>query len=282
MQKGMMVRFWGVRGSVPTPGKDFYKTGGNTSCVEVRCGKTIIIIDAGTGIRLLGKHLAAESGGSPLDVHLLISHTHWDHIQGFPFFDLAYMKGQKVTLYGGHSVSALERLIVGQMDMEYFPVTLFELSSNIKFVQLKENPFKINDVTIRFTHLLHPGLALGFRIEYQGAVFAYMSDNEILTGKQMERYNWDNLGSMMQDADIVAADCQYTLDEYEKKVGWGHSSIERTVDVCCEFGVKKLLSFHHDPMHGDKTIGSMVRKARRRAKGRIEIDAAREGDVYQL
>lgn len=278
----MTVRFWGVRGSIPTPGKDFYKTGGNTACVEVRCGKTIIIIDAGTGLRLLGKSLVAESGGAPLDLHMLITHTHWDHIQGFPFFDLAYMKGQKVTLYGGHAVSTLERLIVGQMDMEYFPVTLFDLSSNIKFVQLKENPFKINDVTIHYTHLLHPGLALGFRIEYQGSVFAYMTDNEILTGKLMERYNWDNLGSMMKDADLVAADCQYTLAEYEKKVGWGHSSIERTVDVCREFGVKKLLSFHHDPMHTDKDIVKMITKARRRAKGGIEVDAAREGDVYHL
>jgi phosphoribosyl 1,2-cyclic phosphodiesterase len=278
----MYVRFWGVRGSIATPGKEFYKVGGNTSCVEIRCGDTIIIIDAGTGMRLLGKKLAKEAAAksTPLDVHVLITHTHWDHIQGFPFFDLAYMKGQKVILYGGHSVSTLERLIIGQMDVEYFPVALFELSSNIQFEQLKESPFMINDVKITYTHLLHPGLALGFRIEYNGAVFSFLSDNEILTVNEMERYNWENIGSIMCDADLVAADCQYTLAEYEKKVGWGHSSIDSVVEVCKEFNVKKLLALHHDPMRTDRDVDKMIKGARKKAGKQLIVDAAREGDEY--
>jgi phosphoribosyl 1,2-cyclic phosphodiesterase len=281
---GMTVRFWGVRGSIATPGKQFSKVGGNTLCVEIRCGDTIIIIDAGTGIRLLGKKLAAEATekSTPLDVHVLITHTHWDHIQGFPFFDLAYMKGQKVNFYGGHSVSTLERLIIGQMDVEYFPVALFELSSNIQFEQLKENPFMINDVKITYTHLLHPGLALGFRLEYNGAVFSFLSDNEILTVNEMERYNWENIGSIMRDADLVAADCQYTLAEYEKKVGWGHSAIDSVVDVCKEFKVKKLLALHHDPMRTDREVNKMILGARKKAGKYLFVDAAREGDEYVL
>lgn len=281
MNDGMTVRFWGVRGSICAPGKKFSKMGGNTSCVEVRCGNTIIIIDAGTGIRLFGDDLLKKTS-EPQNIHILISHTHWDHIQGFPFFELSYRKGHNITLYGGHSVSTLERLIMGQMDKEYVPVTLPELSANVKFVHLKKTPFMIDDVSVDFTHLLHPGLALGYRLEYKGRSFAYVADNEVISDPSMEHFNWKNLGSLIHDADIVAADCQFTSDEYVKKVGWGHSSIDNVVELCNEYKVKKLLAFHHDPHHEDSFVKSMVRNAHKNAIKPLEVFPAREGDEYFL
>jgi phosphoribosyl 1,2-cyclic phosphodiesterase len=281
MMEGMKVRLWGVRGSICAPGKKFSKMGGNTSCVEVRCGDSVIILDAGTGIRMFGDSLLAENP-APKDIHILVTHTHWDHIQGFPFFEPAYRKGYNVTLYGGHSVSTLERLIMGQMDREYVPITLPELSADVKFVHLKKTPFMIGDVSVSFTHLLHPGLALGYRIDYKGRSFAYIADNEVISEPLMEQYNWENIGSLIHDADLVAADCQYTLGEYRKKVGWGHSAIELVVELCREYGVKKLLAYHHDPRHDDRFVASMVRTAKKKAGRDLKVVAAREGDEYFL
>ncbi len=277
----MYVRFWGVRGSIPTPGKDFIKYGGNTSCVELRCGHTILIFDAGTGIRMLGKSLAREFGNNPIKVHLFISHTHWDHIQGFPFFDLAYNKNATIYFYGGHSVSTLEKLILGQMDREYFPVTLFELSSNIHFIELSKNPFTINDITIYYTHLFHPGLSLGFRIEYNNRVFVYASDNEVLNDPELGDYNLKNIGNLIQDANILVADCQYTSEEYATRIGWGHSSIESVTGVASRFNVKHLITFHHDPNHTDRDISRAVKQARSLSFP-IKISAAKEGNILYI
>jgi len=277
----MYVRFWGVRGSIPTPGKDFVTYGGNTSCVELRCGQTILIFDAGTGIRMLGKSLTKEFYGKPIDVHLFISHTHWDHIQGFPFFDLAYNKNASIFFYGGHSVSTLEKLILGQMDREYFPVTLFELSSNIHFVELSHNPFTINDITIWYTHLFHPGLSLGFRVEYNNHVFVYASDNEVLTDPELGDYNIKNIGNLIQNADILVADCQYTPEEYATHIGWGHSSIESVASIASRFNVKHLITFHHDPNHNDRDITRSIKRARLKSFP-ITITAAKEGDILYI
>lgn len=270
------VTFWGVRGSIPTPGKDFVKYGGNTSCVEVRFGDTILIFDAGTGMRDLGRSMVSEFNGDPLEVHILISHTHWDHIQGFPFLDLAYMKDNKIKLYGGQSVSSLEKLILGQMDREYFPVSLFELAAEIEFVELMDNPFTINDLKIYYTHLFHPALSLGYRVEYKDKVIVYATDNEILNDPDLEGYNVKNIGNLIKDADILIADCQYTSEEYASKIGWGHSSIEKVVEIAGKFGVKNVFAFHHDPLRTDKEIDAQIRKVRRHAQKPLKVYAARE------
>ncbi len=278
----MKTAFWGVRGSIPTPGKDFKKYGGNTPCVELRCGDTILVFDAGTGIRGFGKSLLAEAGGRPVSVHVLFSHTHWDHIQGFPFFEIAYLKGNSITLYGGHTVNDLEKLILRQMEREYFPVTLFELAADIRFVTLRDNPFRINDVTVYFTHLFHPGLSLGFRVEYRGKVFVYATDNEILNDPEMGGYNDRNVGNLIRGADILIAECQYTEEEYRKKIGWGHSSIEQVVSIANRYGVKNLFAFHHDPDRTDREIDRMVRRARKLAVKPLAVFAARENQKFYV
>jgi len=276
------VRFWGVRGSIPTPGREFIKYGGNTSCVEVRCGDTILIFDAGTGTRGLGGSLLGEFDGRPMELHILFSHTHWDHIQGFPFLEPAYHRGNTINLYGGHSVSDLEKLILGQMDREYFPVTLLELASEVNFKALSDNPFYINDVKIYYTYLFHPGLSLGFRVEYRNRVFVYATDNEILTEPEMEGYNERNMENLIGNADILVAECQYTEEEYMKKIGWGHSSIDQVVRISRMFGVKNLFSFHHDPMRTDREIDKMIKHARRIAGKKLSVYAAREGSSFSV
>lgn len=276
------MTFWGVRGSIPTPGKEFIKYGGNTPSVEIRCGNTILIFDAGTGMRALGKSLLREFGGKPMELHLLFSHTHWDHIQGFPFFEPAYHKGNVINLYGGNSVSELEKLILGQMDREYFPVTLLELGSQLNFKTLSKNPFYINDVKIYYTYLFHPGLSLGFRVEYNDKVFVYATDNEILTEPEMEGYNEKNMENLIKNADILVAECQYTEEEYVKKVGWGHSSIEQVVRISKMFGVKNLFTFHHDPMRTDKELEAMIKRARRISGKNLKVYAAKESMTFKV
>ncbi|MCX7679453.1 MAG: MBL fold metallo-hydrolase [Spirochaetes bacterium] len=280
--QAMRIRFWGVRGSIPTPGREFIKYGGNTPCVEVRCGETILIFDAGTGMRDLGKSLIREFEGKSLQLHIFISHTHWDHIQGFPFFEPAYHKGNVIHLYGGHSVSELEKLILGQMDREYFPVTLFELAATLNFNSLKENPFYVNNVKVYYTYLFHPGLSLGYRVEYEGKTFVYATDNEILTEPEMEGYNEKNMENLIKNADVLVAECQYTEEEYLKKVGWGHSSIEQVIRVSKMFGVRNLFAFHHDPMRTDGEIKTLIKKAKKGAGKKLNVFAAREGLIFTV
>jgi phosphoribosyl 1,2-cyclic phosphodiesterase len=276
------LRFWGVRGSIPVPGKDYSKYGGNTSCVEVKCGQTLIVLDAGTGIRNLGHHYLREYGASPIHFNILISHTHWDHIQGFPFLPHIYMPGNHISFYGGHTVSTLEKLIMTQLSGEFHPKTLYELEAEVDFEQLKKNKFKINNVHITTTHLLHPGLSLGFRIEYKKFVIAYVTDNEIIEDKRLARHNWENIGNLVNNADIVIHDAQYTDEEYRFKIGWGHSSLDNVIRLCDHYNVKKLYAFHHDPNHTDKLIEKMVRKGRKLVKSKMKVFAAKEGDEITL
>ncbi|MBP8084044.1 MAG: MBL fold metallo-hydrolase [Spirochaetes bacterium] len=279
---GMKVKFWGVRGSIAVPGAEYYKYGGNTSCVEVRCGDSIIVLDAGTGIRGLGMNLLKEFGDKPININILISHTHWDHIQGFPFLPHIYIPGNTINLYGGHTVNTLEKLIMVQMHREYHPVTIYELAADVNFFELTQNQFRIGETDILFTHLLHPGLSLGFRLVYEGKILAYLTDNEILPNKDMAQYNWENIGHLIKNADMVIADCQYSEEEYSKKIGWGHSSINQVVKICSEYGVKTLSAFHHDPVHTDKDIDKMVKEARKDAGNGLRVYGAREGEEIIL
>ncbi len=276
------LKFWGTRGSIPTPGKYYIKYGGNTPCVEIRCGDTILILDAGSGLRELGASLIHEFAGSPREYHILISHTHWDHIQGFPFFHAAYIPGNKISFYGGNSVSTLEKLIFGQMDREYFPVTVFELASNITFYTLTDSPFFINDVKIYFTHLIHPALSLGFRIEYKGKVVVYATDSEISNDPEIERINERNIGNLIRGADVLIADCQYTDEEYENKIGWGHTSINKVVDISSRYNVKNVFAFHHDPLRTDEQLDLILENARSRISGPLKLHGAREKSTIYL
>ena len=276
------VKFWGARGSIPTPGKYFVKYGGNTPCVEVRCGETILIFDAGSGMRELGGSLLQEFGGDPQEYHILVSHTHWDHIQGFPFFTPAYLPGNKLTFYGGNSVSALENLIYSQMDRDYFPVTVHELASEVNFMHITESPFMIDDVKIYFTHQIHPSLSLGFRIEYGGKSVVYATDSEMSNDPEIEKINERNIGNLIKDADMLIADCQYTLDEYDQKVGWGHTAIDKVVEVANKYGVKNLFAFHHDPVRTDEQLDTMLFNAQKLVKKPMKLYGAKEKSTVYL
>src|SRR5580658_8012990 len=177
----LVVKFWGTRGSIATPGPGTVRYGGNTSCTEVRFGEHILALDAGTGLREFGNSLMQEFGTKPMRVHLFVGHTHWDHIQGFPFFTPAYVKGNTFSIYSMRGAGKpLEKVFRGQMDVDYFPVVLTDMQARLKFIELRK-PVQIGPVTIRFHYLNHPGIAVGFRIEAGGKSVVYTSDHEPFT-----------------------------------------------------------------------------------------------------
>jgi len=278
----MKIRFWGTRGSIPTPGRYVLKYGGNTPCVEVRCGETFLIFDAGSGLRELGGALLQELGTEPKKFNIFISHTHWDHIQGFPFFSMAYLPTTEIDFYGGSSVIDLEKLIYGQMEREYFPVTLSELASKINFKSLQESPFFLNGIKIEYTHLIHPSLSLGFRITYNDKIFVYATDNELSPDPDLKKVYEKSYGMLIENADVLVADCQYTSDEYKTKAGWGHSTMESVVEMASKHGVKNLFAFHHDPLHTDDEIDIMIENSRTKAVKGLSIFGAKEKSSIYL
>ncbi|MBV9073443.1 MAG: response regulator [Acidobacteria bacterium] len=260
------VKFWGTRGSIATPGPETVRYGGNTACVEVRCGEDIIIFDCGTGIRELGLELAREYAEKNLEVHLFVSHTHWDHIQGFPFFQPAYRPGNRVNIFSLHSPDrSLEKLFTGQMDGNYFPVTLDDLMARLHFEELVGD-VQIGDVKISHMHLNHPGLALSFRMESKGRSFVYMTDHEPyqkLLGESAHTKKLDaEIDAFAKHADLLIREAQYTDEEYLVKKGWGHSSTSDAASTAMNADVKKLVLFHHDPMHDDQQVDAIVESCR--------------------
>jgi phosphoribosyl 1,2-cyclic phosphodiesterase len=292
------VRFWGTRGSIATPGPLTLRYGGNTSCVEMRCGRDLLIFDAGTGIRELGISLMQEAQGEPITVHLFISHTHWDHIQGFPFFMPAYQPSTTIHVYGSPGQGrSLERMLRGQMDSDYFPVALGDLAAAIHVHELRSGDFQVGDARISSMYLNHPGMNLGYRVTHGGRTVVYATDNEPY------RYTLDHLGRRAEagrefggrldeefvrfvaGADLYIGEAQYTDEEYPAKIGWGHSSLSATVEVALKAQVKRLALFHHDPMHGDEVVTAMVQVAQRLIAAQLsplQCFAAREGQTLDL
>lgn len=251
----MKIKFWGVRGSIPTPWKDAMQVGGNTSCVQIiPREEQLIILDAGTGLRILGDSLV----GKPVQGHLLLSHMHWDHIQGFPFFVPAYIPGNQFTLYGTHwSDQTLEQIMSGQMRAPYFPVELNQMAADLKFVELKEETFWIDDVKITARKFNHPGGVLGFRIEQDEQVIIFATDMEYT------EHNLDpGLIDFAKDADILIYDAQYTPEELANKTGWGHSTHIAAAHLAKTSNVKNLMLYHHDPSHSDQMLQRMLSEAR--------------------
>jgi phosphoribosyl 1,2-cyclic phosphodiesterase len=294
----MRVRFWGTRGSIATPGPHTVAYGGNTSCVEMRCGPDLLVFDAGTGIRELGAALMQEAQGGPLTVHLFISHTHWDHIQGFPFFLPAYQPSTTIHVYGSPGQGrSLERILRGQMDPDYFPVALGDLAASIEVHEFRGGDFRVGDAHIAAMYLNHPGMNLGYRVTHGGRTVIYGTDNEPY------RYTLDHLGGraeagrefggrldeefvrFVSGADLYIGEAQYTDEEYPAKIGWGHSSLSATVEVALKAQVKRLALFHHDPMHGDEVVSAMVEVAQRliaAQRSPLQCFAAREGQTLEL
>jgi len=263
----ILVTFWGTRGSISTPGSSTEKYGGNTACVSIHHDKTIIILDAGTGIRNLGIDLfqQVQTDKSRLDLHLLLSHTHWDHIQGLPFFVPSYLKTSKLTIYGSPKKEVfLESILQRQMDVNYFPVEMNALAADISIKEISEENLTIGSITIDWQEqVYHPGGSVRFRFSVGGKRIVYATDVELdkMFDKNNQTKKNDTLKkeycSFIKDADLLIADGQYTDDEYESKVGFGHTSIPVILDIAHSQKVKQLAIFHHEPQHSDSMLDKL-------------------------
>jgi len=282
------VKFWGTRGSIPTPGAATARYGGNTSCVEVRCGESIFMLDTGSGAREFGLALAREFAGRQLDLHLFVTHTHWDHIQGFPFFVPAYIPGHRLTLYSLHGTDkSLEKLFTGQMDASYFPVDLTDMQAELNFVELKGGDVKVGESRITHTYLNHPGVAIGYRIEYAGRSVVYLTDHENLCRHRGDNEHNRRLEALTTEfargTDLYIREAQYTEEEYPAKRGWGHSTWVDAVDAAHEAGVKRLALYHHEPMHDDAALDRIVAAAHGRMKERgMKFECFAAADYQEL
>ena len=274
----MLVRFWGVRGSTPTPTTANVKYGGNTSCLEVHTsGGQLLIFDAGSGIRGLGRRLLQETPPEGHRIMLFLTHYHWDHIQGFPFFEPMYVPQNFVYLHGFRSENAsVERALGEQMANPYFPIDMSVMRATRNFYTIGEETLQVGDARLTTRFLNHPQGCLGYRIEDGDRVLVYATDNE----HGHELYD-RNIRALSENADVLIYDAQYTPEEYKSKVGWGHSTWEHGIRIAKEVGVKELILFHHDPDHSDFLVDSMVEEARRdfpnvhAAMEGMEIDLAR-------
>ncbi|MES1257655.1 MAG: response regulator [Acidobacteriota bacterium] len=289
----MLVRFWGTRGSIATPGPSTNRYGGNTSCVEIvtSAGKRLIC-DCGTGARALGMQLM-QAGPKPIEAAILLSHTHWDHIQGFPFFAPLFVPGNRFTVYGPKGAnSTLPEVLAGQMEFTYFPVELEQLGARIEYQDLTEGVHDLGGVRVTAQFLNHPAAALGYRIEADGVSVLYLCDHEPY---------WESLwrsdaapgrlesilhdgdrrhAAFMENADVVIHDCQYTPEEYPAKKNWGHSTWSYVTQIAAAAKVKRLFLTHHDPTHNDDTLDGIEQSARQLALSLgspMQISGAREG-----
>ena len=296
------LKFWGVRGSIPVPGSSTVGYGGNTSCIEVRADGEIIVLDAGSGMRALGIALEEEFKERPIRLAILISHTHWDHIQGLPFFLPAYNSKNSLRVLGYEGArSGLATILASQMETSVFPVSLRDMPSAISIEELKEMEFSIGKVRVQARFVNHPGICVGYRLFTSQGSIAYLPDNEpyeVLKVSQADRAKSDldkarayavsaraGLVEFIRGADILIIDAQYTDDEYLQKIGWGHGSLSSVVSLALDAGVRKLFLFHHDPGRDDKAVDQMVESARMLVleSGKpMEVDAAREGSEVWL
>ena len=255
--------------------------GGNTTCVEVRYGRDIIILDAGTGLRKLGLALLEEFKRGQLNLSLLLSHTHWDHIQGLPFFAPIYESRCRLHILGSEGArKSLVAAITGQMESTYFPVPFSQLPSNIEIEELEEFNFSIGHVLVRAHRANHPGVTVGYRLFSPDGIVCFFPDTE-------PQRDGDDAGMLdfVRDADVLILDSQYDRAEYKQHTGWGHGCVDDSVALALRAGVKKLVLFHHDPDHDDRTIDAFVKHARalvKKRNGKLKVEAAREGMVIHL
>ncbi|MES2217224.1 MAG: response regulator [Pseudomonadota bacterium] len=279
----MKVHFWGSRGTLPVPGEKTLKFGGNTNCVTLTIGNNyFFIFDAGTGIKELSNHLLKENK-FPLTAKIFISHPHYDHINGIPFFVPLYMSANHFEIFGTrHAGIGIEKLLADQMDSVYFPITMKEFGAKISFRDLCEESFNIDNIKIQTILLNHPGKCLGYRVEYKNKIFCYVTDNELYLedSDSFNQFDVDQLIDFIREADVLVIDATYTDEEYLKKSGWGHSGVSRVVEVANAGKVKLLCLYHHDPDEFDKQIAEKLKSAKellKKLKSKTICCASNEG-----
>jgi phosphoribosyl 1,2-cyclic phosphodiesterase/DNA-binding response OmpR family regulator len=292
----MRIEFWGTRGSIAKPGLNTVRYGGNTSCVAIYPKEgTRIILDCGTGAHGLGQSLMA-SGEKPIRGHLLIGHTHWDHIQGLPFFTPVFVPGNEWDIYAPRGLrTQLRETLAGQMEYTYFPVSLEQLGATIRYHDLIEGTFHIGSVSIRTQYLNHPAITLGYRLEADGVVVVYATDHEphgrptalgnTLVRRPLLHAEDRRHAEFFAGADLLIHDAQYTSAEYASKIGWGHSTIDYVIEMALAARVKRLALFHHDPLRTDDALDALVTSSRQllaEAGETMELFAAAEGQALEL
>jgi len=298
----LSVRIWGDRGSIPCPGKDTVIYGGNTSCLEIRAGEKLVIVDFGTGIKPFGDWLMANDfKKGPIDTDIFITHTHWDHIMGFPMFTPIFIPTSRLRIRGpvSYENETLEQIIGAQLTYRYWPIRINELSAKIEYDQIRETTLDLGDgLWVKTKYLNHPILCLGYRFEYKGKSIVTAYDNEPFRnlfptdpsdpnydedaareGEAAVREENEKLLQFFRNADVLIHDTQYTAQEYGKHLGWGHTSFERAINSANKAGVKKLVMFHHDPNRTDEQLEKLERDYQRRIAGKtsMQIMMAREG-----
>jgi len=272
--KSVSIKFWGVRGSIPCPGPDTVRYGGNTSCVEIRCGEHLLIFDAGSGIRKLGEDLV-QSAPKP-EINLFLSHGHIDHLIGLPFFAPLFRRGQKLRIWAGglKEFGGAKAAITRLMSFPLFPVGLETASDGVSFTDFERGTALSpgDGVTIKTTTLDHPGGATGYRVEYGDRSVCYLTDTELAAVDPA----WLALA---RKADVLIMDATYTDAELPDHKGWGHGSWQQVVDFANEAGAKTLCLFHHDPDHTDAIMDGIAAEVAKIRPGTI---IAREGETIEL
>ena len=285
----MQITFRGTRGSIPSPGPQTARYGGNSSCVEVRLNNgTRLIFDAGTGIRALGGAMMAEPG--PMEAYLFLTHMHWDHIQGLPFFAPAFLDTTRLHFFGPEEPPlTLEQVLCDQMRRPYYPIPMHAMAGRMDFTAMSEGSVShaVPGATITACELNHPGKTLGFRVEAEGKVFVYATDNEPFGSDPLTQHlvGPSRLVSFAQGADLLIQDAQYTQQEYPQRLGWGHSTHIDALQLARDAGVKQLALYHHDPSHSDADIDRMVAHCQswmHKQQAAFTFFAAAEGDCVTL
>lgn len=261
----MTLRFWGVRGTLPVPGPKSIRYGGNTNCITLNvANKQNFIFDAGSGIKELSNHIMKEKL-LPYSAKILISHPHYDHINGIPFFVPLYIKGNEFEFFGADQGNVtLQKCLSDQMDCVYFPVTMNEFSSTVSFHSLHEEVVMIDDIRVETILLNHPGHCLGYKVTYKDKVVSYITDNEIYCKDDTKHYNKEEverLINFIRDSNVLIIDATYTDEEYQKKIGWGHTPLSMVIDVADRAHVKLLCLHHHDPDQSDDDIDKKLTTA---------------------
>ncbi len=283
------ITFWGTRGSTPSPGRNKSKYGGNTSCIELNLSNNqLIILDGGPGIRELGNSLVKKR--KKINATILITHYHWDHIQGLPFFLPAYGAGNNFTIVGSnHSQFPLNKIFSSQMESIHFPVKSSALSARIKFKPLSTSNLRIPDTELKSTQVNHPGITYSYSITFDSHKIVYMTDNELLPcthrGKSHTTHTREAFINFIQGADVLIHDAQYSEREYRLKKGWGHSSWKEAATLAAESEVKHLVLFHHDPDHDDRSIDAILQRCKaflRKMRAPTKCTAAMEGNTICL